>query len=88
VTTPTLSAWWPPSGYEEFTEVQVRKLFAYPRTIVPPVMADARKRIQDRVGEDPIQVWPTTIEQLTGQRPNRFNGNSTRNWLATILGVF
>ena len=31
-------------------------------------MADARRRIQERVGDDPIQVWPTTIKQLTGGR--------------------
>lgn len=50
MTTPTLPAWWPPSGYEEISEAQVRGLFAYLRTVVPPVMADARRRIQARVG--------------------------------------
>jgi hypothetical protein len=31
-------------------------------------MADARRRIQDRVGDDPIQVWPKTVKQLAGRR--------------------
>jgi len=66
VTTPTLPAWWPPSAYEEIAEAQVRDLFAYLRTVVPAVMDDARRRIQDRVGDDPIQVWPTTVKDLTG----------------------
>jgi len=61
VTTPTLPTWWPPSAYEEITEAQVRELFAYLRTVVPSVMDDARRRIPDRVGDDPIRVWPTTI---------------------------
>ncbi len=73
MTTPTLPAWWPPSGYEEITEDQARELFAYLRTVVSPVMADARRRIQDRVGDDPIQVWPTTIKQLTGRRLGYFD---------------
>ncbi len=68
MTTPTLPTWWPPSGYDEITEAQVRELFAYLRTVVPPVMADARRRIQDRVGDDPIQVWPKTVKQLAGRR--------------------
>ncbi len=63
-----LPAWWPPSGYDEITEDQVRELFAYLRTVVPPVMADARRRIRDRVGDDPIQVWPTTVKDLAGRR--------------------
>ncbi len=68
VTMPPLPAWWPPSGYEEITEAQVRELFVYLRTVVPPVMADARRRIQDRVGDDPIQIWPTTVKNLAGRR--------------------
>lgn len=43
VTMPTLPAWWPPAGYEEITEAQARELFRYLRTVVPPVMADARR---------------------------------------------
>ncbi|MDQ3541016.1 MAG: hypothetical protein M3440_10035 [Chloroflexota bacterium] len=73
MTTPTLPTWWPPSGYEALTEAQVRELFAYLRTVVPPVMADARRRIQARVGDDPIQVWPKTVKQFTGRRLGYFN---------------
>ncbi len=36
-------------------------------------MADARQRIQDHVGDDPIQVWPTTIKQLAGRRLGYFD---------------
>ncbi len=70
---PPLPTWWPPSGYEEITEAQVRELFAYLRTVVPPVMADARRRIQARVGDDPIQVSPTTVKQLAGRRLGDFD---------------
>jgi len=62
---PTLPTWWPPAGSHEITETQVRELFTYLRTVVPPVMANARRRIQDRVGDDLIQVWPTTVTDLT-----------------------
>lgn len=44
----TLPAWWPPSGYEEFTEAQLRELFRYLRTVVPPAMENARRGIQAR----------------------------------------
>ncbi len=68
MTTPTLPVWWPPSGSHKITETQVRELFAYLRTVMPPVMADARRRIQDCVGDDPIQVWPTTVKDLAGRK--------------------
>jgi hypothetical protein len=73
VTMPTLPAWWPPSGYEEITEAQVGELFRYLKTVMPPVMADARCRIQDRVGDDPIRVWPTTVKNLAGRRLGYFD---------------
>ena len=73
MTAPTLPSWWPPSGYAELTEAQVRELFAYLKTVMPPAMEDARRRIQERVGDDSIQVWPTTIKQLTGRRFGYFD---------------
>lgn len=63
MTLPTLPSWWPPSGYEELTEAQVRELFAYLKTVVPPVT---------HVGDDLIQVWPTTTKQLAGRRLGYF----------------
>ena len=66
-------AWWPPSGSDEITEDQVRELFAYLRTVVPPVMADARRRIQARVGDDRILVWRRTVESLAGKRLGSFD---------------
>lgn len=49
---PTLPTWWPPSRYGDNTDAQVRELFAYLRTVVPPVMAEALRWIQARVGDD------------------------------------
>lgn len=65
--------WWPPSGDDRLSEDQVRELFAYLRHIVPPVMEDAKRRIRERVGDDPIQIWPTTIKQLEGRRLGYFS---------------
>lgn len=73
MSTSTLPAWWPPSGYTEITEDQVQELFAYLKTVVPAAIEDARRRIQARVGDDPIQVWPTTVKQLTGRRLGYFD---------------
>jgi hypothetical protein len=55
------------------TEAQVRELFAYLRTVVPPVMADARRRIEARVGDDPVQVWHKTVKDLAGRRLGYFD---------------
>jgi hypothetical protein len=60
--------WWPPAGSYEVTEAEVRQLFAYLRTVTPPVMADARRRIRERVGNDSIEVDYVTIERLAGIR--------------------
>lgn len=64
--------WWPPSGYEDLAEPQVRELFAYLRTVIPPVMDDARRRIRKHVGDDPIRIDHTTVKQLARQRFGSF----------------
>ncbi len=63
-----LPFWWPPVGSREITEPEVRQLFAYLRTVTPTVMTDARRRIQERVGNDPIRVDYVTVERLAGKR--------------------
>jgi hypothetical protein len=60
--------WWPPLGSHEITEPEVRQLFAYLRTITLPVMADARRRIREHVGDDPIEVDYVMVGQLVGKR--------------------
>ena len=55
-------------GSHEITEAEVRELFAFLRTVTRPVMADARRRIQERVGNDPIRVDYVTVRQLVGKR--------------------
>ena len=55
-------------GSHEITEAEVRELFAFLRTITRPVMADARRRIRERVGNDPIRVDYVTVERLAGKR--------------------
>jgi hypothetical protein len=68
VTTPSLPSWWPPVGSHEITEAEVRELFAFLRTVSRPVMADTRRRIRERVGNDPIRVDYVTVERLAGKR--------------------
>jgi hypothetical protein len=68
VMTLDLPSWWPPVGSHEITEAEVRELFSHLRTITRPVMADARRRIQERVGNDPIRVDYVTVKQLVGKR--------------------
>ena len=72
MTVPTLPAWWPPTGYDPLTEDQVRELFRYLKTVMPPVMEDARRRIQAQVGDDPIRVHPMTVKDLAGRRLGYF----------------
>ena len=60
--------WWPPVGSHEITEAEVRQLFAFLRTVTPPVMKDARRRIQERVGTEPIYVDYVMAGQLVGKR--------------------
>jgi hypothetical protein len=60
--------WWPPIGSREITEIEVRQLFAYLRTITSPVMEDARRRIREHVGDDPIHVDYVIAGQLAGKR--------------------
>ncbi len=60
--------WWPPVGSHEITEAEVRQLFASLRTVTPPVMADARRRIREHVGDDPIEVDYVTVKRLAGKR--------------------
>jgi hypothetical protein len=81
----TLPAWWPPSGYDEITEDQVRELFAYLRTVTRSVMADARRRIQGRVGNDPIRVDYVTVKRLAGKRLGTFDV-VTLIWLSARHG--
>ena len=61
-------SWWPPVGSREITEVEVRQLFAYLRTVTPPVMKDARCRIREHVGDEPIEIDYVTVGQLVGKR--------------------
>lgn len=68
VTIPDLPSWWPPAGSHEVTEEEVRELFAYLRTVTPLIMTDARQRIREHVGDDPIRVDTTTARQLQGRR--------------------
>ena len=77
MTTPTRPAWWPPSGYEELTEAQVRELFAYLRTVIRPVMDDARRRIQtekQRARLNTITSAPSSSS--TGERGERASGKN------------
>ena len=60
--------WWPPVGSHEITEAEVRQLFAYLRTVTSPVMEDARRRIREHVGDDPIEVDYVMVGQLVGKR--------------------
>ena len=66
-----LPSWWPPTGYDPLTEDQVRELFAHLKTVVPPVMEDARRRIQSRIGDDPIEMHPETVRSLSRRRLGR-----------------
>lgn len=60
--------WWLPVGSHEITEHELRQLFGYLRTVTPPVMTNARRRIRERVGNDPIRVDYVTVGQLVGKR--------------------
>lgn len=60
--------WWPPAGNDRLTEDQGRELFAHLRIVVPPVMEDARRRIRERVGDEPIEIHPETIMSMAGRR--------------------
>jgi hypothetical protein len=60
--------WWPPVGSHEITEVEVRQLFAYLRTVTLPVMENARRRIREHVGGDPIYVDYVMVGQLAEKR--------------------
>jgi hypothetical protein len=60
--------WWPPVGSHEITEAEVRQLFAYLRTVTPPVMKDARRRIREHVGNESIEVDYVMVKQLAGKR--------------------
>ncbi len=67
----TLPGWWPP-GYDALTEDQVRELFAHLRTVVPPVMEDAERRIRAQVGDEPIRTYHPTVKVLTDRRLGYF----------------
>lgn len=70
---PTCPGWWPPSGYEQLTETQVRELFASLRTITPFVMADGERRIRDVVGPSAeIRIHHETVKSLTTKRLGMF----------------
>ncbi len=49
----------------------MRELFAYLRTVVPPVMEDGQRRIRERVDDERIQVHPETVKSLAGRRLGR-----------------
>ncbi len=86
VTTPPLPSWWPPVGSHEITEAEVRELFVFLRTVTRPVMADARRRIQERVGNDPIRVDYVTVERLAGKRLGTIDV-VTLIWLSARTGA-
>ncbi len=86
VTMPELPSWWPPVGSHEITEVEVRELFAFLRTVSRPVMADTRRRIRERVGNDPIRVDHVTVERLAGKRLGTIDV-VTLIWLSTRTGA-
>lgn len=66
--------WWPPSGYEDFPESQVRDPFAYLRTVTRPVMVDGERRIRETVGHDPpIRIHHWTVKSLTEKRLGSFD---------------
>ena len=77
--------WWPPVGSHEITEPEVRALFAYVRTITPAVMEDARRRISQWVGPDPIRVDYVTVKRLVGHRLGTFDV-VTLIWLSARTG--
>ncbi len=81
-----LPSWWPPLGSHEITEAEVRELFAFLRTVTQPVMADARRRIRERVGNDPIRVDYVTVERLAGKRLGTIDV-VTLIWLSTRTGA-
>ncbi len=60
--------WWPPVGSHEITEAEVRQLFTYLRTVTPPVMKDARRRIREHVGNELIEDDHVMVGQLVGKR--------------------
>ena len=60
--------WWPPVGSHEITDFELRQLFGYLRTITPPVMRDAHRRILEHVGDDPIRVDYVTVMQVLPHR--------------------
>ena len=78
--------WWPPNGSHEITESEVRALFAYLRTVTPPVMSDARQGIRKRVGTDPILVDSVRVKQLVGKRLGTFDV-VTLIWLSARTGA-
>ena len=77
--------WWPPVGSHEITEAEVRQLFGYLRTVTPPVMANARCRIREHVGNDPIRVDYVTVKELAGKRLGTIDV-VTLIWLSTRTG--
>ena len=78
--------WWPPVGSHELIEAEVRQLFAYLRTITPSVMEDARRRIREHVGDDPIEVDYVMVGQLAGKRLGTI-AVVTLIWLAARTGA-
>ena len=74
VSIPELPSWWPPTGSHDVTEVEVRDLFAYLRTVTRPVMADAQRRILERVERDaPIHIERRNAKNLVGRRLGMFD---------------
>lgn len=65
--------WWPPSGNDRLSKHQVRQLFAYLRTVTPPVMAEGKRRIREITGPDePIRIRHLTVKDLTDKRLGTF----------------
>ncbi len=86
VTISELPFWWPPVGSHEITEAEVRELFSHLRTVTRPVMTDARRRIRERVGNDPIRVDYVTVERLAGKRLGTIDV-VTLIWLSARTGA-
>lgn len=65
--------YWPPSAADRLAEDQVRRLFRYPRTVIPPVMAEGKRRIREIIGpEEPICIHHPTVKTLTDTRLGTF----------------
>lgn len=77
--------WWPPDGSDEITENAVRQLFGYLRRVTPAGIRNARWRIREQVGNEPIRVDYVTVQQLIGRRLGTVDV-ATLIWLSSRNG--